>query len=188
LLENCGIAAVAIHGRTRSQGYSGQANWEVIGECAEAVGIPVIGNGDLASGADVARRKKETRVSGAMIGRAAMAYPWVFREARSYLETGVQPPPVAPEERWQWIHRHAKLAVGRATRGDEAHTMMSLRSRFMAYTKGMAGGKHLRARFTRVSSLMELEEIAADHLDGLANPCPDHDDAPHAILPAPAAG
>ena len=178
LLEDCGIAAIAIHGRTRSQGYSGEANWEVIGECAESISLPIIGNGDIASGADVARRKSSTKIAGVMIGRAAMGYPWVFREAREYLETGHQPEPVTPADRWELITRHARLAIARGTKGGELHTMMSLRSRFMAYTKGLPGGKHLRQRFSHVSSVMELEDIAAAHLEGRLF---EHDEHAHAL-------
>lgn len=168
LLEDSGIAAVAVHGRTRSQGYSGTADWEVIAACVEAVDIPVIGNGDIASGEDVARRQA-TGVSGVMIGRAAMTSPWIFRQARQYLDTGEPATPVPVEERWKLMCRHAALAVAQGHRGDERHTLMSMRSRFMAYTKGLPGGKHLRVRLSSVSSLTELEDIAAGHLASLAH-------------------
>ena len=78
-LVDAGIAALTVHGRTREQGYSGAADWNVIGEVAAAVSIPVIGNGDLSSAADVAKRRRETGIAGAMIGRAAMSAPWIFR-------------------------------------------------------------------------------------------------------------
>ena len=84
ILEDCGMQAIAVHGRTRSQGYGGEANWEVIDAVARAVKIPVIGNGDIHCGADVLRRRAETAVSGVMIGRAAMQNPWVFREAKHF--------------------------------------------------------------------------------------------------------
>jgi tRNA-dihydrouridine synthase B len=164
LLEDCGIQAIAVHGRTRAQGYSGEADWDVIGECAEAVSIPVIGNGDLASGADIARRRQSTRVRGFMIGRAAMAYPWVFREAKHFLATGSEAPPVPLAERWRFILRHARLAVAADPRGSERHVITGLRSRFMAYSKGLPGGRHLRTRFAAVASLMELDDLAAGHL------------------------
>src|SRR5690606_20769084 len=77
ILEDSGMEAVAVHGRTRSQGYSGEADWEVIDACARAVGIPIIGNGDISTGADLALRKNGTAVSGVMIGRAAMQNPWI---------------------------------------------------------------------------------------------------------------
>src|SRR5438309_1597415 len=101
ILEQCGIAALTVHGRTRAQGYSGTADWNVIGEVAAAISIPVIGNGDLASASDVAKRKSETGISGAMIGRAAMSTPWIFRETKAFLdnESVIDPPTL--EERWK---------------------------------------------------------------------------------------
>src|SRR5438132_170960 len=94
ILADAGILALTVHGRTRAQGYSGAADWNVIGEVAAAVPIPVIGNGDLSSAADVARRRSETGIAGAMIGRGAMSAPWIFRDTESYLATGeiVGPP------------------------------------------------------------------------------------------------
>ncbi|MEY2531735.1 MAG: tRNA-dihydrouridine synthase, partial [Verrucomicrobiota bacterium] len=83
LLVDLGIKAITVHGRTRAQGYSGAADWNVIGEVAAAVPIPVIGNGDLSSPADVATRRRETGIAGAMIGRAAMNAPWIFGQTKS---------------------------------------------------------------------------------------------------------
>src|SRR5204862_88586 len=88
ILSDSGISALTVHGRTRAQGYSGTADWNVIGEVASAISIPVIGNGDLASAQDVAKRRHETGIAGAMIGRAAMSTPWIFRETKAYLATG----------------------------------------------------------------------------------------------------
>ncbi len=164
ILEDCGMQAIAIHGRTRAQGYSGEADWEVIDACTGAVSVPVIGNGDITSGADVARRQAGTGVRGIMIGRAAMAYPWIFRDAKEYLATGHAPAPVAPEERWALIIRHARLLIEWGKFPSERHAMQSLRSRLMAYSKGMRQGKLLRSRFSTVASVAELEGIAADHL------------------------
>ena len=164
-LEGCGIQAVTIHGRTRAQGYSGLADWEVIGQVAEAVGIPVIGNGDIASGADVEVRRAQTRVRGVMIGRAAMTNPWVFQEARHYLRQGSAPEPVSAETRLAFLRRHCVLAIARSTRGGEFEVIRSLRSRLMHYTRSLAGGKFLRQRFATVGSLAELDDIAAAYLD-----------------------
>ena len=83
ILADCGISALTVHGRTRAQGYSGTADWNVIGEVAAAISIPVIGNGDLTSAANVAKRRRETGIGGAMIGRAAMSTPWIFRETKA---------------------------------------------------------------------------------------------------------
>src|SRR5438045_473956 len=111
ILENCGIAALAVHGRTRAQGYSGEADWRVIAEVAQSVAMPVIGNGDLASAESVARRRAETNISGAMIGRAAMSAPWIFRQIKHYLATGelLSPPPLS--ERWNIILDHCRAEV-----------------------------------------------------------------------------
>lgn len=165
ILEDCGMEAIAVHGRTRSQGYSGVANWEVIDACARAVKIPVIGNGDIATGEDLARRKRETAVSGAMIGRAAMQNPWVFREAKHFLATGETLAAVPLEERWALVLRHCKLAAESNRYGDERHTVMSMRSRLMAYCKGFPGAKDLRGRLARVESIGEVEGIAAESLE-----------------------
>src|ERR1700750_1188790 len=106
ILEETGIQAVAVHGRTRAQGYSGEADWKVIGEVVAAVSIPVIGNGDLTSGADVIRRRAETNIAGAMIGRAAMSAPWIFNQVKHYFATGEQLAPPNIDEKWALIQRH----------------------------------------------------------------------------------
>lgn len=164
LLEDCGVAAIAIHGRTRAQGYSGEADWDVIAECASSVSVPVIGNGDISSGIDVEKRKKTAGVDGIMIGRAAMQNPWIFREAKHYLETGTHLPPITASERWELILRHVRMALEWGRYGEERHTLQSMRSRLMAYSRGLPHGKQLRCQFSKVESLSELEDIAADHL------------------------
>ena len=162
LLDSLGIAALAIHGRTRAQSYSGCADWEIIAQVAEAVAIPVIGNGDLFSAADVARRKAESGIAGAMIGRAAMNSPWIFSQTNHYLATGRLLPPPEPAEKWALIQRHCELAVEEC--GVEDLAMRSMRGRLMAYSKGMPAGKLLREKFQHVSTLAEVEEIARLHL------------------------
>jgi len=164
LLESRGIQAITVHGRTRAQGYSGDACWQTIDACAKAVAIPVIGNGDLASGADVARRKRETSVSGVMIGRAAMQSPWIFREAKHYLLTGDILPPPSLAERWEFILRHCRLAVARSD--SERHALTAMRSRLMAYCKGFPGARDLRLHLTHIESVAQLESLAERSLDG----------------------
>ncbi len=160
VLEDSGMQAIAVHGRTRSQGYGGEADWNVIDAVARAVTIPVIGNGDIANGADVARRRSETAVSGVMIGRAAMQNPWVFRQARHFLATGMVLPDVDPEERWEMVIRHCRLAVDSGRNGNERQTLTAMRSRLMAYCKGFPGAKDLRQRRCHVSSVTEVEALA----------------------------
>ncbi len=161
-LEDAGIAAIAVHGRTKSQGYSGEADWDVIAAVAGAVTIPVIGNGDLRCAEDVVKRRNETGIAAAMIGRAAMGHPWIFSEIKTYWRTGVVPPPPTDAVRWELIREHCAAVVTR--RGNEATAMASMRARLMAYSRGMNGSRHLREQFSSVDSLAGLEEIAARHL------------------------
>jgi tRNA-dihydrouridine synthase B len=161
MLVDCGVRVIAVHGRTRAQGYGGEADWEVIDAVARAVAVPVIGNGDIASGADVARRQRETAVSGVMVGRAAMGNPWVFREARHFLETGTPLAAVPLEERWGLVVRHCRLAVDSGRHGNERQTLTSMRSRLMAYCKGFPGAKELRQKLCHVQSVAEIEDMAA---------------------------
>lgn len=160
-LEDCGMQAIAVHGRTRAQGYSGEADWEVIDAVAKAVQIPVIGNGDINSGADLARRKRECSISGVMIGRAAMQNPWIFREAKLFLETGEIPEPIPLVERWDLIQRHCRMSVESLRYGNEKQTLTAMRGRLMAYCKGFPGAKDLRQRLCQVDSLSAVEDLAA---------------------------
>ena len=162
ILADAGIAALTVHGRTRAQGYSGSADWNVIGEVAVAVPIPVIGNGDLSRAADIARRRSETGIAGAMIGRAAMSAPWIFRETKGYLTAGEIFDPPALDERWKLILRHCELIVREW--GAEEPAIRSMRARLMAYSKSMPEAKRLREKFSQVSTLTEVEAIAEDNL------------------------
>ena len=162
ILADVGIAALTVHGRTRAQGYSGSADWNVIGEVAVAVPIPVIGNGDLSRAADIARRRSETGIAGAMIGRAAMSAPWIFRETKGYLTAGEIFDPPGLDERWKLILRHCELIVREW--GAEEPAIRSMRARLMAYSKSMPEAKRLREKFSQVSTLTEVEAIAEDNL------------------------
>ena len=167
LLEDCGIRRLAVHGRTRAQGYSGEANWDVISEVAATVKIPVIGNGDLTTAQDIKRRRDTAGVAGVMIGRAAMGAPWIFAQAKTYLATGEVPPDPPLADRWAMVLGHCRAAIARRRHGGERAAMASLRARLMAYTRGMEGGRHLRGQLSHVASLMELEGIAAAHLEAV---------------------
>jgi tRNA-dihydrouridine synthase B len=162
ILQGEGIAAIAVHGRTRSQGYSGAADWRVIGEVANAVSVPVIGNGDITCAADVAVRRAETNIAGVMIGRAAMSAPWIFAQIKHELATGEVLPPPELAERWALIQRHCQLAVEEWQH--EENALRSMRSRLMAYSKGFPGSKILREKFQHVSTLAGLQRIADEHL------------------------
>ena len=166
ILVDQGIAALTVHGRTRAQGYSGSADWDVIGAVAAAVPVPVIGNGDLVTPMDVTQRRAQTAISGAMIGRAAMSSPWIFRQTKHYFATGELLPAPAPAEKWDLILRHCRLTV--ESWGDEEQAIRSMRARLMAYSKGFAGSKGLREQFQHVSLVREIETIAREHLEAVA--------------------
>jgi tRNA-dihydrouridine synthase len=168
LLVDLGIKAITVHGRTRAQGYSGAADWNVIGEVAAAVPIPVIGNGDLSSPADVARRRCETGIAGAMIGRAAMTAPWIFRQTKSYLASGPIIDPPEANEKWDLIRRHCQLVVEEW--GAEDPAIRSMRARLMAYSKCLPGSKLLREKFQHVCTLADVAAIADEHLQTAFEP------------------
>jgi tRNA-dihydrouridine synthase B len=162
ILEQVGIVALAVHGRTREQGYSGVADWEAIARVAETVSIPIVGNGDVGDVDDIVLRLQSTKVRGLMIGRAAMTSPWLFRRAKHFLQTGefLAEPSIA--ERWIHIIRHCGMAAAEAN--SEKHAMAAMRGRLMAYSKGMPGGRTLRAELQQVSSVAQVEAISKRHL------------------------
>ena len=121
--------------------------------------IPVIGNGDIASPADVKRAREETAVSGVMIGRAAMNAPWLFRQARHYLNTGELLEPPTATERIDFMLRHTRMALDSGHYGGELTTMRAMRARLLAYAKGIPGTKPLRPQLSRVESYAALEEM-----------------------------
>ncbi|MBX9742129.1 MAG: tRNA dihydrouridine synthase DusB [Chthoniobacterales bacterium] len=155
LLEQAGIQRLAVHGRTKAQGYSGKAQWDIIANVAQSVAIPVIGNGDISCAADALTHYK-TGVAGLMIGRAAMSNPWVFSEIKAALEKKTWTPPTLAE-RSALILRHCEEEI--RFKGNEQVAISGMRSRLMAYTKGFDGSRPLREKLSHVSSLKELEEL-----------------------------
>jgi tRNA-dihydrouridine synthase B len=168
ILQDCGIAGLAIHGRTRAQGYSGEADWRVIGEVAESIALPVIGNGDLFTAADVVRRRAETKIAGVMIGRAAMSAPWIFRQIKHYLEYGELLPSPSLADRWEIILEHCRAEV-RLWEAEEP-AMRAMRSRLMAYSRSFPEAKSLREKLQHVSSIDDVERIARNHVERNTEP------------------
>ncbi len=161
ILRDCGIAALAIHGRTRAQGYSGEADWRVIGEVAGSIALPVIGNGDLFSAEDVARRRAETNISGVMIGRAAMSAPWIFQQIKHYAECGELLPAPSLSRRWQIIVEHCRGEV--ELWGAEEPAMRAMRARLMAYSRNLPEARSLREKLQHVSFISDVERVAHEH-------------------------
>lgn len=161
LLEDAGICRLAIHGRTRAQGYSGEADWDVIAAAADAVRIPVIGNGDITN-ADTARRRwAGAPVSGLMIGRAAMTTPWIFQEIRAAFRGESAPPAPTLADRWDLIEEHCREEL--TGWRDPVKGMHAMRSRFMAYSRGLPASRELRRRFGTVDTPGELAAVRHWH-------------------------
>ncbi len=156
IAEGSGAAAVAVHGRTREQYYSGKADWDIIRQVKEAVSIPVIGNGDVDSPKKAKAMLEETGCDGVMIGRAARGNPWIFRQIQEYLRTGEAAPKPSPEEVRAMMLRHARMQV--EYKGDYTG-IREMRKHISWYTSGMPHSARLRARINSVESLEELEEI-----------------------------
>ena len=149
LAEKAGVAAVAVHGRTREQFYSGQADWGVIKEVKESVSIPVIGNGDIRSPQDAVRMLEETGCDAVMIGRGAQGNPWLFRQIVRYLEDGVLLPGPTLEERIDMVLRHLDMLTEHK---GEYIAVREMRCHASWYTKGLRRAAELRLRFNQAQS------------------------------------
>ncbi|MGI6000149.1 MAG: tRNA dihydrouridine synthase DusB [Candidatus Merdisoma sp.] len=156
IAEGSGAAAIAVHGRTREQYYSGKADWDIIRQVKEAVSIPVIGNGDVDSPRKARAMLEETGCDGVMVGRAARGNPWIFRQIREYLINGREEPKPSLEEVRSMMLRHARMQV--EYKGDYTG-IREMRKHVSWYTAGLPHSARLRARINSVESLKELEEI-----------------------------
>ena len=157
--EEAGAAAVAVHGRTREQFYSGKADWEIIAKVKEAVTIPVIGNGDVDGPESAERMLRETGCDGVMAGRAARGNPWIFREITSYLETGKVPERPDAAEKRECILEHARLML--AQKG-EYTAVREMRKHVSWYTFGYPGSAKLRGKINTIETMEELEECVRE--------------------------
>ena len=158
IAESCGVAAVAVHGRTRQQYYSGHADWDIIRRVKEAVQIPVIGNGDLHTAEDVCRMKEQTGCDGFMIGRGAQGNPWIFEQILHKLETGEELPRPTVQEVTEMVMRHARLQV--EIKG-EYTGMREIRKHAAWYTAGYRNSSKLRGKINEVETIQQLEELFA---------------------------
>lgn len=161
VIEEAGGAAVAVHGRTREQYYSGKADWDIIRRVKEAVSIPVIGNGDVTSGESAAAMMEQTGCDGVMIGRAAQGNPWIFRELIEYEKTGVMPKRPDKGEIKETMLRHARMQID--FKG-EYLGIREMRKHVSWYTKGMEGSAKLRDEINQAESYEDLESLLEKRL------------------------
>lgn len=160
MAESCGVAAVAVHGRTREQYYSGKADWDIIRRVKEAVRIPVIGNGDIFSAQDAERMLRETGCDGVMVARGAKGNPWIFRQITQYLDTGELPESPSLEEIRAMILRHGRML---AEYKGESVAMREMRGHMAWYTKGMPRSASLRNEINQVETLEGMARLLDEY-------------------------
>lgn len=153
IAEGCGVAAVAVHGRTREQYYSGKADWDIIAAVKDALKIPVIGNGDVVDAYSAKALIEQTGCDGVMIGRAAQGNPWIFNEVVSYLETGIIPSKPTPEQVKETVIRHAKLQL--EYKG-EYTGVREMRKHLSWYTAGYPNSARFRQMINSMESMDQL--------------------------------
>jgi tRNA-dihydrouridine synthase B len=166
VLQDAGCAALAMHARSRAQGYSGKANWDLIGELRSALQIPVIGNGDVTNADDAYLMQKQTGCDGVMIGRGAMGNPWIFQE----LKTGQKSPP-SLQERKNLVLRHLREHINFHTQLDESRidvqqrAVRSFRTHLVWYSRGLKDASYFRERVMHLETLISVEQALHDFFD-----------------------
>ena len=164
--REAGAQALTLHARTRTQMFSGAANWDEIARVVEALDIPVIGNGDITAAEDVVAMRAHTNCAGVMIARGAFGNPWIFTQARDLVAGRPARPAPSPEERFATALEHARLAL--RLQGDTRNTALEFRKHFGWYTKGVAGAAGLRERLFQIESMQQAEAIFSAYLAGSA--------------------
>ena len=161
VIEKAGADAIAVHPRTRAQGYSGKANWNIIKEVKENVNIPVIGNGDILTCYDAKRMLDETGCDAIMIGRGVLGNPWLIKECIDYLENGKEPEEVSVEEKINMIKYHIELL--RKTKCDKL-ALLEIRSHASWYLKGIKNSSKLRTDICKAKNIEELLNLIEEFL------------------------
>jgi nifR3 family TIM-barrel protein len=160
--QDAGALALTLHPRTRTQMYQGSANWDEIAAVAQALTIPVIGNGDIRTAEDVLAMRLHTQCAGVMIARGSFGNPWLFAQARDLLDGRTRRPDPTPDERFATALDHARLAL--RLQGNTRKTALEFRKHFGWYTKGLRDGAELRQRLFAIEAMGEAEAIFADYL------------------------
>ena len=169
LVESVGAKVLTIHGRTKVQGYRGDANWEVISEVAGSIKIPVIGNGSITSASEVIQIKNHTNCAGIMIGRAALGYPWIFRDIKHSLKHGKLPNPPSIKERWKTIIEFTENIMARDYQKQRHKDIKWMRPKIIALTKEMRGSRKIRTELGKVAQIEDLKRLAELHISHYGN-------------------
>ena len=164
-LEQLGVEAIAVHGRTKEQGYSGEAHWGYIAQVAAAVSIPVVGNGDVKDGLSAKRRRDESGVAGLMIGRAAFSNPWIFNGIKAALAgQGEITPVITAQKRWDAIIRLSELTLEVHASRLGSRDVRWMLDRLHPLTHGLPGSRKIRDRMRGCLSLDDLRGLRDEHL------------------------
>ena len=161
VIESAGASAITVHPRTRSQGYSGKANWNIIKQVKENVNIPVIGNGDINSCYDAKKMIDETGCDAVMVGRGVLGNPWLIKECINYLEKGIEPEKVSLEEKISMIKKHLDLLI---TTKPYKVAILEIRSHAAWYLKGLPNTKDLKENIFKTNTKEELINLLDNYL------------------------
>ena len=169
--EAGGAAAVALHGRTRAQMYSGKARWELVRAVKRAVGIPVLGSGDVWTAGDALRMREETGCDAVLVARGACGNPWIFRELRAAELGEPRPPPPTRDEWIATVLEHVRLQIAHRSRqrggetpdASERHAVRELRKHLLWYTRGRRGGVHFRREADRLETAADVSRLIERH-------------------------
>lgn len=164
VIEEAGASAITFHGRTRAQGYSGNADWNIIKQVKEMVSIPVIGNGDVTSAEKAKEMLDFTGCDAVMIGRGVLGNPWLIKECVSYLESGIIPPKPSAREKIEMLKRHYQLLVDSTS---EKQAILEIRTHALWYIKGMPKSAYIKNEICKTKNSEDLFKILNDYLGDL---------------------